>query len=377
MNDFRPTATLDALRARAALMARLRAFFAERAYLEVETPVLSADVVVDAHLEPLRTRVHPDPTRRDRFEPRFLQTSPEFHLKRLVAAGCGSVWNLSRVFRDGEVGVRHNPEFTLAEWYGVGEGRDSWRDQVAVTEALVRDLEGGRRKAEGGRNGVPGGRCEVRGEKVEGENAQRAYRSSFPLPPSAFRLLPYNDAFARFAGTPALDLTADDLVALAHDRGVTLPGGVEHDRDGLLNVLLAELVEPRLGGPLPPPNGTGGPCFLCDYPASQAALAEVRRDPGRPPVAERFELYADGVELANGYQELTDPAELRARIAEQNRLRTAHGLGPLPAGSRLLAAMEHGLPRCSGVALGFDRLVMRLTGAERLDEVIAFPHGIA
>ena len=158
---------------------------------------------------------------------------------------------------------------------------------------------------------------------------------------------------------------------------MTLPGGAEHDRDGLLNVLLAELVEPRLGGPAPPPNGTGGPCFLCDYPASQAALAEIRRDPGRPPVAERFELYADGVELCNGYQELTDPAELRERIAGQNRLRVAHGLDPLPAESRLLAAMEHGLPRCSGVALGFDRVVMWLAGAERLDEVIAFPHGIA
>ncbi|NNJ25513.1 EF-P lysine aminoacylase EpmA [Alienimonas chondri] len=355
MNDFRPTATLEALRTRAALTARLRGFFAERDYLEVDTPVLSGDVVVDAHLEPLRTRVHPDPTHRERFEPRFLQTSPEFHLKRLVAAGYGSVWNLSRVFRDGEIGARHNPEFTMAEWYGVGEGRDGWRDQVAVTEALIREL------ASGGRQPP---------EHVEMSARRDAQGADAPRSP--YSLLSYDDAFARFAGTPVLDLTAADLLSLAQDRGVTLPAGVEQDRDGLLNVLLAELVEPNLGT-----SATEGPCFLCDYPASQAALATVRRDPGRPPVAERFELYADGVELCNGYQELTDPAELRSRNAEQNRLRVAHGLEPLPEQSRLLAAMEHGLPRCSGVALGFDRLVMWLTGATALRDVIAFPHSIA
>ncbi|QDT15851.1 EF-P lysine aminoacylase EpmA [Alienimonas californiensis] len=341
MTDFRPTATLAALRTRAALTARLRAFFAERDYLEVETPALSADVVVDAHIAPLRTRIHPDPTQRERYEGRFLQTSPEFHLKRLVAAGYGSVWNLSRVFRDGEIGARHNPEFTMAEWYGVGDGRDSWRDQVRVTEDLMRALDG------------------------VGDDPIR-------LPPSPFLLLTYDDAFARFAGTPVLELTAADLLALAHDRDVALPGGIGGDRDGLLNVLIAELIEPRLGG-----EDTGGPCFLCDYPASQAALATVRTDPGRPPVAERFELYLEGVELCNGYQELTDPAELRSRIAGQNRLRVAHGLEPLPAESRLLAAMEHGLPRCSGVALGFDRLVMLFTGATTLGEVVAFPHGVA
>ena len=339
MTDFRPTAALDTLRRRADLTARLRGFFAEAGYLEVETPILSSDVVVDAHLEPLRTRVHPDPVRRERFEPRFLQTSPEFHLKRLVAAGYGSVWNLSRVFRDGEIGARHNPEFTMAEWYGVGEGRDSWRDQVRVTEDLVGALT-----------------------QAQGAGAPRA----------PFSLLTYDDAFTRFAGTPVLDLSPSDLVALAHDRGVSLPGGVEGDREGLLNVLLAELVEPNLGT-----AATDGPCFLCDYPASQAALATVRTDPGRPPVAERFELYSDGVELCNGYQELTDADELRSRIAQQNRLRVAHGLDPLPVESRLLAAMEHGLPRCSGVALGFDRLVMQLTGGATLNAVIAFPHGVA
>ena len=253
VTDFGPTASLDALRRRADLLTALRGFFAARGYLEVETPVLSADVVVDAHLEPLRARVHPDPADRSRWDGRFLQTSPEFHLKRLVAAGSGSVWNLSRVFRDGEVGARHNPEFTLAEWYGVGEGRDSWRDQVRVTEELLHTLA----------SDQPPEPFEVPGSS----EAQGADRSP---------VMTYDAAFARFVGTPVLDLSAADLVTLAADRGVSLPGGIEQDRDGLLNVLLAELVEPHLGT-----AATGGPCFLCDYPASQAALATVRRDPGK------------------------------------------------------------------------------------------------
>ena len=357
MSDFRPTAGLPALRRRAEIGAAVRRFFAGEDYLEVDVPILSADVVVDAHLEPLLTTVHRDPADRGTGERRFLQTSPEFHLKRLVAAGSGSVWSLARVFRDGEIGPRHNPEFTMAEWYGVGPGRDGWRDQVAVTERVVRSIC----EASGGRQ--PSVRCE-QGAAPNARGAD-AHRSPFPV-------LTYEDAFARFAGTPVLDLPPADLLALARDRGVAPPAGVEHDRDGLLNVLLAELVEPHLGT-----GATGGPCFLCDYPASQAALAEVRRDAGRPTVAERFELYAGGVELANGYQELTDPAELRDRIAAENAKRIAGGVVPLPTESRLLAAMEAGLPRCSGVALGFDRAVMWALGETDLAAVTAFPHGVA
>ena len=339
-HPFAPTAPLKNLRRRAGLAAAVRGFFAGRGYLEVEVPVLSRDVVVDAHLDPLVTVVHRDPAG-GAGERRFLQTSPEFHLKRLVAAGAGCVWSLARVFRDGEVGPRHNPEFTMAEWYGVGPGRDGWRDQVRTTEALVRRL------------------AEVGG-------------AAGPLPDEPFAVLTYDDAFARFAGTPVLGLSAGDLAALARDRRVALPAGLAGDRDGLLNVLLAELVEPHLGT-----AATGGPSFLCDYPASQAALAGVRRDPGRPAVAERFELYAGGVELANGYQELTDPAELRGRIKIENAKRTAAGRPSLPTDSRLLTAMEHGLPRCSGVALGFDRAVMWVLGETELPAVLTFPHDVA
>ena len=358
MHAFAPTASLDALRRRAAAAAAVRGFFVGEGHLEVDVPVLSRDVVVDAHLEPLVTHVHRDPAGSATAERRFLQTSPEFHLKRLVAAGCGSVWSLARVFRDGEIGPRHNPEFTLAEWYGVGAGRDRWRDQVRVTERVARAIAAsvGRQPHE------RGAATRRRARPAHGADAPR----------SPFRVLTYDAAFARFAGAPVLDLPPGDLVALARDRGVALPAGVEQDRDGLLNVLLADLVEPHLGT-----DATGGPCFLCDYPASQSALAAVRRDPGRPAVAERFELYAGGVELANGYQELTDPAELRDRIAVENAKRVAGGLAPLPADSRLLAAMEHGLPRCSGVALGFDRAVMWALGETDLAAVLAFPHDVA
>ena len=371
--DFRPAAAFAALRARAALTTRVRRFFAGRGYLEVETPALGAAVVVDAHLHPLVTAVHRDPGGSGGGAVRYLQTSPEAHMKRLVAAGSGPVWQSFRAFRDGESGPRHNPEFTLLEWYAPGE---TWRDQAAFTEALVRAAVDGGDQPSG-----PGGEGGGKGEQGPCRPpADPGPSSPFPLRSSAatrldalpFPLLPYDDAFARFAGTAVLGLSAADLVGLARDRGVTLPGGVENDRDGLLGVLLAELVEPHLGGP-----ATGGPCLLCDYPASQAALAAVRRDPGRPPVAERFELYADGVELCNGYQELTDADELRARFAEQNRLRVAHGFAPLPADDRLLAAMDAGLPACSGVALGFDRLAMWALGEPDLAGVLAFPDAVA
>ena len=354
--DFGFAARPQTLRDRAVLARAVRQFFDAAGYLEVETPVLSADVVVDAHLEPLVTTVHTDPgAKHTAGRRRFLQTSPEFHMKRLLAAHPdlgggtpGAIWQMSRVFRDGEAGTRHNPEFTMAEWYRVGDG---WREQAAFTDRLVRAAW----------SAAP-------------PNVRPA------LPAAAFAVLTYDEAFARFAGTPVLTRSAAELRDLAADRGVSLPGGSTGesdegddpaDRDDLLTLLLSELVEPHLGTAA----GTGGPCFLCDYPATQAALARVR--PGDPPVAERFELYADGLELANGYHELTDPAELRRRIGEENRRRVRGGLRELPAESRLLAAMEAGLPPCAGVALGFDRLAMWLLGKGTLAEVTAFPNAVA
>ena len=219
-------------------------------------------------------------------------------------------------FRNGELGRIHNPEFTIAEWYRTG---DTYLDQMDVTEQLVR--------------------C-ILGETVG--------------PP--FARTSYQRAFERYAGFDPLRTPVAGLPRVAAQHGLTPPPGLEaSDRDGWLNFLLVELVEPNLG--------LGPPELLYDYPASQAALAHVRQDD--PPVAERFELYVQGIEVCNGYQELTDPDELRRRIREHRMDERLN--------SRLLEAMDAGLPPCSGVALGFDRLVMLAAGASALSEVIAFP----
>jgi lysyl-tRNA synthetase class 2 len=181
-----------------------------------------------------------------------------------------------------------------------------------------------------------------------------------------FERLTYDEAFERFAGERVLGKSPPALAALARQHGIAPPPGLAaDDRDGWLNLLLALVVEPHLG--------RTQPVFLYDYPASQSALARVRSDPGAPPVAERFELYLGGVELCNGYHELTDPAELRRRMAEQNAIRVREGSRPLPMHNRLLDAMEAGLPPCAGVALGFDRLMLLAVGAESVADVIAFP----
>ncbi|MBC7852121.1 MAG: EF-P lysine aminoacylase GenX [Pirellulaceae bacterium] len=292
------------LTVRAALLKRLRAFFDSRGFLEVETPLLSRDVVVDRHLDPLSTTLFADP-REPQVGPRlWLQTSPEFAMKRLLVAGkdeLGAIYQVTRAFRGGEAGLLHNPEFTIVEWYRVG-------DDYAAGMQLLADLT----------------------EEMLGWGAPER--------------LKYREAFLRYA-----DVDPFENVAADHDLH--------------LDLLLTQKVEPHLG--------QACPTILYDYPASQAALAQIRE--GNPPVAERFELYVRGIELANGYHELLDPAVLRERNRVNNQLRQDDGKPPLPADSRLLAAMDHGLPACSGCALGFDRLVMAATGAKTIQEVMAFP----
>jgi lysyl-tRNA synthetase class 2 len=342
--DFRPTATWPMLRRRAELLRALRAFFDERGFLEVETPCLSADIVIERHLQPWaacgandwaagahvgwvkRSADPPSSTVRGEMvrtaDPtvRWLQTSPEFAMKRLLAAGATAIYQVARVFRAGEIGRLHNPEFTMVEWYRAG-------DDLAAGMQLLDELS----QAMLGRG--------------------RAERLS------------YAEAFARHVEIDPHTATAAELWAAATGRRLTIPEGLDRaDRDLWLNLLLAELVEPKLG--------QGRPTLLYDYPASQAALALVR--PGPPAVAERFELYVDGVELANGYHELLDADTLRARNRAVNAARAAEGLPTLPEESRLLSAMDHGLPPCAGVALGFDRLAMLALGASSVAEVMAF-----
>ncbi len=316
--DWRPAASFDVLRYRAGLLNRLRRFFAGAGVLEVETPALSAAAVTDVHLESLRVSRPAGPPMG------WLQTSPEFHMKRLLAAGLGDCWQLGRVFRGAERGRRHNPEFSLLEWYRVGWSLSELMEEVV---RLVEELAGG----------------------------QRALKAPVRLT--------YREAMKEHAGVdPFSDSPAVLLQALG-DRGVAAPASLAGDRDDCLDLLLSAVVEPALD--------PATPTFIHDFPASQAALARIRR--GDPPLAERFELFLGGMELANGFAELTDAAEQAGRFSSDVRRRRDSGLPVPPVDRHFLAALEAGLPECAGVALGFDRLVMVLAGADSIDQVMAFP----
>lgn len=318
--DFLPTASWKNLRLRAELLARTRAFFHERAFLEVETPLLSADVVVDQHIDPLGVILPHDPREPAIGRALWLQTSPEFAMKRLMAAGGEAIYQITRAFRGGESGQRHNPEFTMVEWYRRG---DAMEDGMQLTSDLCEALL----------------------------NLGPAERVS------------YSEAFQTHAGVDPHRTTAAQLADAARARGISFSDALAAgDRDTWLNLLLAELVQPHLG--------RQRPTLLYHYPGSQAALARVEGD---PPLAERFELFVRGVELANGYHELLDAEVLRERNRQANDHRAGEGKPRLPEESRLLVAMDGGLPACSGTALGFDRLVMLAAGAQSLAEVVAFP----
>lgn len=343
--DFGPTASLSTLRLRAELLRAVRMFFDERGYWEVDTPLLSADIVVDAWLEPFACAWLAEPTRwqSNAASMRYLQTSPEFAMKRLLAAGADAIYQLGKVFRNGETGRRHNPEFTMIEWYRVG---DDHRAQMEIVETLVRSV-------------CSHARCRQ-------SPSAKLSRVDDVLAGPAFLRLSYDEAFAAATGLKPLTAAMVELHQLAQQENLIPPPGLHaDDRDGWLNWLLAELVEPQLGCEVP--------VFLCDFPASQAALAKTHRREDGVEVAHRFELYIDGIEFCNGYHELTDTAILRDRISAQSVLRAAAGYRPLPVQSRLLNAMEAGLPDSAGVALGFDRLMMFAIGAATIDDVIAFP----
>jgi lysyl-tRNA synthetase class 2 len=320
--NFRPTGSWENLRLRADLLKRTRAFFDQHGFLEVETPVLSHDTVIDRHLDPIPVTLFDDPREPNVGEKLWLQTSPEFGMKRLLAAGAPSIYQITRAFRGGgEKGPLHNPEFTMLEWYGLGHDYEAGMQFLSdLAECLLQ-----------------------RGP------AER---------------LTYREAFQRFANVDPLLASEEQLATSLRSvrQAATVPN--ELDRDLLLDLLLTTTIEPQLG--------MDRPTILCDYPASQSALAQVRNEDA--PIAERFELYIDGIELANGYHELLDPQVLRTRNAANNSLRRDDDKYRLPEASRLLDAMAHGLPPCAGCALGFDRLVMVAAGATSIQKVLAFPH---
>lgn len=321
MSDFLPTADWDTLRLRARLARAVRDFFDARGFLEVDTPLLSADVVVDRHLDPFDTWTLSNCGASSPGRQMWLQTSPEFAMKRLLAAGGTAIYQITHAFRQAEQGSRHNPEFTLVEWYRTG-------DDMVAGMGLLADLAG-------------------------------ALLNRGPA-----EIVSYRDAFLARLGVDPHRAAIDELAAAARRHGLRPPDTFDKaDRDTWLDWLLVERIEPELG--------RGRPTIVCDYPASQAALARLRGSD--PPLAERFELYVDGIELANGYHELVDADALRRRNRENNRLRAADGKPPLPEESRLLAAMDHGLPDCAGAALGFDRVVMLAAGKQTIAEVLTFP----
>lgn len=312
---WRPEASLDNLRLRAAVLAQVRAFFAARDVLEVETPLLCQATVTDLHLDSIAVALSPD-------DVRFLQTSPEFAMKRLLAAGSGPIYQLCKAFRRDECGSRHNPEFSMLEWYRPGFDDAALMDEV---EALLRHV-------------LP----------------------VAEVPPGPIERLSYRALFMRHLFVDPFEISDDALCDLVRQRVPV--GAMMFSRDDALNLLMSHCIEPVLQQP----------CFVCDFPASQAALAQVMPDEYGTPVARRFELFAQGMELANGYLELTCATEQAARFGQDNRARADAGLPVNPVDTRLLEALQQGLPDCAGVALGFDRLVMLVAGADHIREVVSF-----
>jgi lysyl-tRNA synthetase class 2 len=320
MSDWRPSATADALRLRARLNAAVRTFLAGRGVIEVETPVMS----VAGNTEPNIASFASGFSGRTDGAPRqrWLRTSPEYPLKRLLAAGIGDCYEIGRVFRDGEAGGRHNPEFTMLEWYRVG-----WDHRRLAEEAvqLVRVALG----------------------LVDRD--------------AAFEQVAYRDLYRARLGVDPFLASEQELRNVLGDVVVD-PSGLT--RDDWLDLLMTHRLQPGFD--------PGVLLAVHDWPASQCALARLRPGDDGIAVAERFELYLGPVELANGYHELRDAAEQRGRFERDLAVRSARGAALPPIDESLLAALAHGLPECAGVALGMDRLLMAMLGTERIADVLAF-----
>ncbi|HEV2704104.1 MAG TPA: EF-P lysine aminoacylase EpmA [Steroidobacteraceae bacterium] len=314
--DWRPTASRERLQLRATLLARTRAFFAARRVLEVDTPVLVNAAVSDTHIHSVSVQISGAPLL-------FLHTSPEYAMKRLLAAGAGDIYQICHVVRGLEQSRIHNTEFTLVEWYRLGFDLPQLMDEV---EALVREL------------------CV----------AHPAMR--YPA-----TRVSYREVFLRHTGLDPFAATIAQLHgAVAH---LGYQAQEPSQRDELLDLIMGAVIGPALGHE--------ALTFIHGYPASQAALA--RLDPSDPHTAQRFELYLGGLELANGFQELAAAAEQRARFAADLRERARLGLPSHPVDERLLAALAAGLPECAGVAVGFDRMLMLAAGVTHIREVLPFP----
>ena len=309
------------------MLAKIRRFFAERDMLEVETPLLCHAAGTDPNLQPFVAEFRqPGQTQGT---PLYLQTSPEFAMKRLLAAGSGSIYQICKAFRNEEAGRHHNPEFTLLEWYRVGFGLDDLMDEIDALLACVF-------------SGV---------------------REMRPAERHAYRAL-----FARYTGLDPALATTEEFITCARSHGLDEAEALcGEDRNTWLDLMFSHLIQPKLG--------LSRPSFVHGYPACLPSLARAK--PGEPDVVERVEVFMDGLELGNGYHELADAAEQERRFDADLTLRRALGLALPPKDQRLLAALDSGLPDCSGIAIGLDRLLMLLTGEESIGQVLAFPVQVA
>ncbi|VAW56444.1 Translation elongation factor P Lys34--(R)-beta-lysine ligase [hydrothermal vent metagenome] len=309
-----PSATIALLKEKARMLQSLRAFFAERNVLEVETPILSIAAITDPQLESFSTCF--------KQQEYFLQTSPEFYMKRLLAAGSGDIYQIARVFRDDELGRNHHPEFTLLEWYRLGFNHHQLMDEI---EALLNVL--------------------------------------FSNAPLIVQRLSYQQAFIQYLGIDPLDANVAQLQRCAKKNNHDAPQGMDTgDKDMWLDWLMVDAIASEF-------DKTGF-TFLYDYPASQAALA--RLDDNDKRVAQRFELFYGELELANGFHELTDAHEQVVRFENENKIRQQRKQKIMPIDNDLIDALKAGLPQCAGVAIGLDRLLMVLTHTQHIHEVVSF-----
>ncbi len=314
---WKPTASLSALQQRANIIKKIRCFFEKRNVLEVETPLLYHSTATDPHLESFKTTLHSSGPCLSKSV--YLQTSPEFPMKRMLAAGYGSIYQMGKVFRNNECGSKHNPEFTMLEWYRVGMTYHSLMDEIDELLDLI----------------------------LKTKPADR---------------ISYRKLFESYVGINPHTATHTVLKKLAIQHGIDLQSDQEETKSLWLDLLLTHLIEPELG--------SQKPIFIYDYPADQAALAKIRMEENYA-VGERFELYYQGMELANGYQELSHPQEQRIRFEQDNAIRKSKNLEIIPIDELLLQALAS-LPFCAGVALGVDRLICIALGKKHIADVLSF-----
>ncbi|GAA0812254.1 elongation factor P--(R)-beta-lysine ligase [Colwellia asteriadis] len=324
--SWQTTLSWENAKKRSEILQQIRNFFSERNVTEVETPALSQGTVTDVYLDALSCEYNYDgDSLPDQARCLYLQTSPEFHMKRLLASGYGCIYQIAKAFRHEEMGRHHNPEFTMLEWYRVGF--DHFK-LMAEVEALLIDILG----------------C-----------AKPVYFS-------------YQAIFEKVVAIDPLNTTQQALLSLLEKKGKLSDWLIEDsqkddDNDLLLQFIFSEIIEPTIG--------LTSPCFIYDFPRSQASLAKISTGDSR--VAERFECYFKGVELANGFNELTDAKQQQSRFEHDNLKRSTLALDTKPIDKNFIAALEQGFPNCAGVALGVDRLVMLALGAEDIADVLSFP----